>query len=143
MHTDPEVIWFLISVAIMVVVGVPRSDRTVWVPSEVEFQEVPNAQLTPAQAGFLNSYDDKLALLQYQPFKTFRVPDMIGHNLIRVYLSSTDPAKCAIRAVGSKNKSRFVSFIEFVTGYADGARLGISNNETTGLVEEMPAVTTS
>ena len=52
MHTDPEVIWFLISVAIMVVVGVPRIRRTVWLPRELEFQEVPNAQLTPAQAGF-------------------------------------------------------------------------------------------
>jgi len=142
MHIDPEVIWFLISVVIMVVVGVPRIRRTVWLPRELEFQEVPNAQLTPAQAGFLNSYDDKLALLQYQPFKTFRVPNMIGHNLIRVYLSSTDPAKCAITAVASKNKSLFVSFIEFATRYADGARLVINNNEKTGIFDEMPAVTT-
>ena len=142
MHVDPEIVWFLITAAVMVVVGVPRIRRTVWLPRDLQFEEVPTGQLTPAQAAFLNTYDDKLTALQYRPFKTFRVPNMIGHNLIRVYLSSADAAKCAVTAVASKNKSLFASYVEFATRYADGARLVINNNRSSGIFDEMPGVTT-
>lgn len=111
-------------------------------PRDLQFEEVPQEQLTPAQAGFLNSYDEKLAALQFGTFKTFRVSNMIGHNLIRIYLNSADPAKCAVTAVASKNKSLFVSYVEFATRYGDGTRLVINNNRSSGIFDQMPGITT-
>jgi hypothetical protein len=142
MHLDPEISWFLITIGIMVMVGVPRIRRTVWLPRDLKFQEIPPEQLTPAQAAFLNSYDEKLANLQFRIFKTFRVPNMIGHNLIRIYLSSADPAKCAITMVAAKNKSLFASYVEFATKYADGTRLVINNNRSSGIFDPLPGVVT-
>ena len=138
MHLDPEVTWFLITTAILVIIGVPRIRRTVWLPRELEFEELPADRLTPDQAAFLGAYDQKVAALQYQTFKTFRVTNMLGHNLIRVYLSSADPAKCAVTAVSSKNKALFTSYVEFATRYADGTRLVVNNNRSSGIFNDMP-----
>jgi hypothetical protein len=66
MHVDPEISWFLITIALLVVVGVPRIRRTVWLPRDLQFQQVPPEQLTPAQSAFLKSYDDQLADLQFR-----------------------------------------------------------------------------
>ena len=142
MHIDPEMIWFLVTALVMVVVGVPRIRRTVWLPRDLQFEEVPQEHLTAAQAAFLNSYDEKMTGLQFRTFKTFRVSNMIGHNLIRIYLSSADPAKCAVTAVAPKNKSLFQSYVEFATRYADGTRLVTNNNRRSGIFDEMPAVIT-
>jgi hypothetical protein len=138
MHLDPEITWFLITAVAMVLFGVPRIRRNVWLPRDLQFEEVPETQLTPPQSAFLSSYDEKLAALQYRAFKTFRVPNMIGHNLIRVYTSSVDPARCAVTAVASKNKTLFTSFVEFATRYADGTRLTVGNTRSSGIFDEIP-----
>lgn len=140
MHLDPEIVYFLFTVAIFLILGIPRIRRSVWLPRELQFQDVPQQELTAEQTKYVGSYDQKVAELGvgYYPFKTYRVPNMLGHNLIRVYLSSTDPAKCVLVMVASKGKGLFSSYTEFASMYADGSRLVINNNSTTGIFDDMP-----
>lgn len=134
--------YFLVSVAVLLVIGVPRIRRNVFLPRDLQFQEVPSEKLTPAQLSFLKPYDDQLTDLQFRTFKTFRVPNLLGHNLVRVYLNSADPAKCALTMVAAKNKSLFTSYVEFATHYADGTHLTVNNNRRIGLFDPPPWVIT-
>lgn len=140
MHLDPDTVYRLLTVAAIVALGVPAIRRAVWLPRDLHFEDVPQEQLSPAQAGFLNSYDQQVVGLGYLPFKTYRVTNMLGYNLIRVYLSSTDPAKCVVVMGASKNKDLFTSYTEIATKYADGTHLVINNNGTTGVLDDMPGM---
>ena len=140
MHLDPEIVSLLFTAAVILAFGIPRIRRAVWLPRELQFEIVPPEKLTPPQAAFLTSFDERLAELGYHPFTTFRVPNMMGHNLIRVYLSSADPAKCALTMVAPKNRSLFTSHIEFATKYADGTHLVVNNNNITGIFDDLPGV---
>ncbi len=140
MHLDSEVLYVLVTLVLFFFLGIPRIRRNVFVPRELQFQDVPPEQLTPEQAAFLSSYDTQLARLNYYPFTTFRVPNMLGHNLVRIYLSSVEPAKCALTMVAAKNKSLFSAHVEFASKYADGTRLVVNNNSVTGVLTNMPGV---
>jgi hypothetical protein len=140
MHLDSEILYIVVTVALFFILGIPRIRRNVFIPRDLQFQEVPAAQLTAAQSEFLNSYDQQLARLNYYPFTTFRVPNMLGHNLIRIYLNAAEPAKCALTMVASKNKSLFSAHIEFATRYSDGTRLVVNNNSVTGVLNDLPGV---
>jgi len=141
MHLDSDIVYFLFVTAIIVALGIPRIRRTIWLPRDLEFRDVPPEDLTPAQAELLSSYDQKLAGLGYRTFKTYRVTNMLGHNLIRVYLSSVDPAKSVVTMVSSPNKALFSCHVEFASKYADGTHLVINNNNITGIFDDMPGVT--
>jgi len=140
MHLDPDILYLLLTMAVISALGIPRIRQAVWLPRELKFEDVPPEKLTPAQTDFLSSYDTRLAELGYHPFTTYRVSNMLGHNLIRVYLNSADPAKACVTMVAAKNKTLFSSHVEFATKYADGTRLVINNNNITGIFDDMPGV---
>ncbi len=141
MHVDTEIFSLLVTVAALFVVGIPQIRRTVFLPRDLQIEDIPAEKLTPAQAEFLDATDRQVAALNYFPFKTYHVPNLMGHNMVRVYLNPSDPAKCVLTMVAAKNRTLFTSHVEFATRYADGTCLAVNNNAVTPLFDPVPGIT--
>jgi hypothetical protein len=140
MHVDPELLELAKIVAFIVVAGLIAIRRTVWLPSNYNFQLVPAAQLTPQQTEFFRPYDTKLQQIGYFPFATYRITTLKGSNLTRGYLNSTDPAKCTVSMLHAGNKASFTHFVEFDSKYADGTKLITVNSQMSTVFASMPKV---
>jgi hypothetical protein len=136
MHLDTESVRLLVTVGIMFLVGIPAITRKVWLPRNLQCEEVPREKLTPRQAAFFDAYDKEMAEIAYFPLSTFRVINLKGTNLNRAYISSSDPARCLVTMMSTGGS--FTSCLEIVTRYADGTRLSTKNTQLSSVLATMP-----
>jgi hypothetical protein len=87
-----DLIFFLTTVVLIFVQGIPRVKNRVWLPLHLEFRELSDEQLTEKQKKYYGGLDEKLAKLHYYPVLTYIVPNLQGPNLSRCYLNSTEPS---------------------------------------------------
>ena len=87
-----------------VVIAVPIILKTIRLPRHLELQLIPDSQLTPKQHEFFASYDCKLKELGFEPFITYRMSNIPkSKNLLRTYLSSTEPTRCTVQISAASN----------------------------------------
>ncbi len=127
----------LLTVAIMLVVGIPLIMRNVWLPGTMQFEEVPEERLDERQRQFFSAADEKLGGIGFRPQKTFRVPNFPGKNLLRVYSSSGDPARIMVAALRVQ-RTGVVNYTEIVSKFQDGTRLHTNNSGTEPVFDPLP-----
>jgi hypothetical protein len=140
MHVDPELLELAKIVTFIVVAGLIAIRKTVWLPSDYNFQTVPAEQITQQQTEFFRPYDEKLQQIGFFPFATYRITTLKGTNLTRGYLNSADPAKCTVSMLHAGNKASFTHFVEFDSKYADGTKLITVNSQMSTVFAPMPKV---
>jgi hypothetical protein len=126
----------LLTVALMFVIGIPLIMKTIWLPGALQFEEVSDGALDERQQRFFGGTDEKIRDLGFRPLKTFRVKNMIGKNLLRVYTSSSDAAR--IWVGGLRVKGGVVNYTEIITKFQDGTRLNTSNSGTAPIFDPLP-----
>jgi hypothetical protein len=136
-----DVAIFGIAVAAFFVVGLPVITRKVSVPTRVEFEEVPDHDLTPAQSQYFAGLDPKLFDLGYRPTTNRRPTNMQGRALIRSYFSDIDPAIVMMNLLTSEvegSPEQPMNYLEIVTRYGDGTILSTRNAEISEVLEPVP-----
>jgi hypothetical protein len=136
MHLDPESIRLLFTFGVLFLVGIPAITRTVWLPRNLQCEQISRDKLTPRQAAFFDSYDKKMAEMAYFPISTFRVTNLKGQNLNCAYANSADPARCLVTMIGIGPS--FTTCLEIVTRFADGTRLSTKNTQLSSVLAIMP-----
>jgi hypothetical protein len=140
----PDLVLFLLVVAAFFVVGLPLINRKVWLPMELEVEDVTEAELTDGQRDHFARLDDELGGLGYRPAKTYTVANLQGYNLIRTYLSDADPAMVhamLMRAdVGLGDAPSALNYVEVATRYADGTSASTRNGDVSSVFVEPPNV---
>jgi hypothetical protein len=136
-----DVAIFGISVAAFFVVGLPLITRKISVPTRVEFEELPDHELTPAQSLCFAGLDPKLLDLGYRPTINRRPTNMQGRALIRAYHSDADPAIVMMNLMTSEvegSQEHAMNYLEIVTRYGDGSILSTRNAEISEVLEPVP-----
>lgn len=140
----PDVAIFGIVVAAFFVVGLPLITRRVSVPARVEFEEVPDHDLTPGQTAYFSTLDAQLFDLGYRPTVNRRPTNMQGRALIRTYYSEVDPAIVMMNLMTSEvegSVEQTMNYLEIVTRYGDGTILSTRNAEISEVLEPLPEQT--
>lgn len=112
-------------------------------PAKYELEEIPESQLTVAQKEYLRPIDAQLETINYCPDCTFHATNY-GHNLMRRYSNSTDPASCEVTIVEVKSRVREVEVVgnvhtvSFTTRLSDGRRLNTRNMPVKTVMDRMP-----
>jgi len=136
-----DVAFFGIVVAAFFVVGLPLITRRISVPTRVEFEEVPDHELTPAQSLYFGGLDPKLLDLGYRPTINRRPINMQCRALIRTYCSEVDPAIVMMNLMTSEmegSPEQPMNYLEIVTRYGDGTILSTRNAEISEVLEAVP-----
>lgn len=120
-----------------------RSGR--YVPGSLEFEELSPGSLSEAQAKYLETYDRKLADLNYQPTATYRTTNInFGKNLIRSYVNPLEPIRAVVMIVEvTVNVNGILSSAhscttEFITRFTDETALITRNMQRKTLFDNPP-----
>ena len=138
MHLDPDLQWFLVAVVLMVVLGLPAITGKISLPGQLKFLEVPLDKLTAPQAEYFRQFDEKLNEIGYHPYNTFRVVNLSGVNLNRVYASSSDPARILVTLLTSTGGTSAQNYTEIITRFQDGTILSTKNSSVSSVFAAMP-----
>lgn len=129
---------FLGTIAAFLLVGLPLIRANVFLPERLDFQEVPERSLTPAQREFFLRHDALLAPLGYRPLATFRVLNLQGPNLTRLYRDQLGPGLSLVSTLTSPDGGISTSYVEFLQIFEGGGRLTTRNNQVSDLLEPEP-----
>jgi len=138
MHLDPDLQWFLLVVILMLVLGLPRITRTISLPVQLQFVELPAQNLLAAQAEYFRQFDEKLNEIGYHAFTTFRVTNLAGANLNRVYTSTSDAARIMVTLLTSMQRTSAQNYVEVITRFQDGTILSSKNSSVSSVFADMP-----
>jgi len=136
-----DVAIFAIAVVAFFVVGLPLITRKVSVPTRVEFEDVPEHDLTPAQTQYFSALDPEMHEFGYRPTINRRPTNMQGRALIRTYFSDADPAIIMMNLMTSEvegSAEQPMNYLEIVTRYGDGTVLSTRNAEISEVLEPVP-----
>jgi hypothetical protein len=136
-----DVAIFGIAVVAFFVVGLPLITRKVSVPTRVEFEDVPEHDLSPAQTQYFAVLDPKMHELGYRPTINRRPTNMQGRALIRTYFSDADPAIVMMNLMTSEiegSPEQPMNYLEIITRYGDGTILSTRNAEISEVLEPVP-----
>lgn len=143
---DNDLIAFLVAVVTVLIKAPKILRQRAPVPAEYNMEEVQPQTLTEKQRHFFESYDQKLAALNYFPVCTYRVTNL-ARTLIRRYGSPVDPASCAVTAMEVKyrykNEFRWAPtrLVTFRTDFTDGTSLITRNMKRKTLLDTVPGFT--
>lgn len=129
---------FLGTIAAFLLIGLPLIRANVFLPERLEFQEVPEASLTPAQRDFFLRHDALLAPLGYRALANIRVLNLQGPNLSRLYRDQSGPGLCMVSALTSADGGISTNYAEFLQVFQDGGRLTTRNNQVSDLLKPEP-----
>jgi hypothetical protein len=112
----------------------------------LEYREVPESELTPAQKAFFDEQDRKLAACGYAPLCCYRILHLDGRNIARLYQSAANSGIAFVAAMTKSNIS--TSYLELVQDFQDGTRLSTRNTQFStvfdhgpkDILQEFPAV---
>jgi hypothetical protein len=140
MHVPQEFYVLAYTIAVTALIALPRILQKHYMPRELQFEQVPESSLSTAQAEFFAKSDKRMAEIGYMPFTTFRVTNLMGRNLTRAYMNSTEPTFGLVCAITGPKGLNSTSFCEFITRFTDGTRLTTRNTENAGsLFDRMPS----
>ncbi len=132
---------FAIVVAAFFVIGLPMITKKVSLPTRVNFEDVPEHELTAGQAQYFTALDSGLLELGYRPVYNKRPTNMQGRALIRTYFNAADPAIVMMNLMTSEvegSGEHPMNYLEIVTRYGDGTILSTRNAEISEVLEELP-----
>ncbi len=134
---------FLMAVGLILAVAVPAIRMGVWLPRRLEFDTIPDRELTPAQADHFARLDSVLSTAAYTPRFNFSVSNMQGPTLTRVYLSDHEHAVLGAHclrgaSVIDEGHVSGQNYLEWFTKYEDGTTLTTRNAELADLFDLMP-----
>ena len=113
-----------------VAIAVPIILKKIRLPRHLEIEVLSDAQLTPKQREFFANYDTKLKELGFEPFTTYRLSNIRNSkNLLRGYLSSTEPTRCTVQISAANNGPVQFDQVNFVTEFADKSRTFTTNRQ--------------
>lgn len=127
--------------ATALVFAVPRIRRLPGLPAVLQFEEVPDADLSDLQAAHLARLDAAFEALHYRPVFNIRVANLSNANLSRFYTSDADPAlllTSLLRVQVPRAEARNADYVEMITRYRDGTALTTSNSPTTSPFDRLP-----
>lgn len=123
------------------VIGLPLITSRVSVPKRVEFEDIPDHDLSPAQTAFFARLDPKLREVGYRPHGN-RIPtNMQGRALVRLYLSDADPAIIMMNLLTSEvegSGEHPMNYLEVMTRHDDGTILSTRNAEISDVLDVLP-----
>ena len=134
-------VWLLlITVGALFVVGIPVIRATVSLPSRLEYQDVPDAELNDRQRRFFERYDHDLDSLGFEVVRTFRVVNLQGFNLNRLYRSRNDSTLAMATALRShvEESPGAQNYLEFIDDFRDGTILTTRNTQLPSLFPPLP-----
>jgi hypothetical protein len=137
----PDVAIFGIVVAAFFFIGLPLITRRISLPIRVEFEDVADHGLTPAQTAYFLPLDGQLFDLGYRPTVNRRPKNLQGRALIRTYHSEVDPAIIMMNLMTSEVEGSVeqpMNYLEIVTRYGDGTILSTRNAEISEVLEPLP-----
>jgi hypothetical protein len=140
MHLDSDIAWFIYSVILIILVGLPRIRSRHYLPPKLVFAPVPAETLSPVQIDFFTPFDQKLSSIGYFPFSTFTIPNLQGKNLSRAYLSSGEAPYMLVSTLTVQNV-RGHSYMEIISAFNDGTKLSTKNSGVAGVFAAMPGYT--
>jgi hypothetical protein len=119
---------FIWMVAATVLIAVPLILKRIRLPRRLQLETLADHQLTDKQREFFASYDSRLKDLGYTPFVTYRMSNIPGSkNLLRTYLSSTDPARCTVQVSAAAKGPVQFDQVQFITEHSDKSRTFTTN----------------
>ncbi|MDX2436224.1 MAG: hypothetical protein QNL88_04135 [Acidobacteriota bacterium] len=136
-----DLVLFGVIVLAFFVIGLPVITRRVSVPRKVEFEDVSEGDLSDAQAGYFADLDGELLEMGYQPVGDRRATNMQGKALVRIYMSSADPAIIMMTFLTSEvqgSGAHPMNYLEIVTRYGDGSILSTRNAEISDVLKPLP-----
>ena len=136
-----DVAIFGIAVIAFFVVGLPLITSRISVPTRVDFEDVPENDLTPGQSTYFAVLDSKMLDLGYRPTVNRRPTNMQGRALIRTYYSEADPAIVMMYLMTSEVEGSIeqpANYLEIMTRYGDGTLLSTRNAEISEVFEPVP-----
>jgi hypothetical protein len=136
-----DVAIFAAVVVAFFVVGLPLITSRVSVPTRVEFEDVSDHDLTPAQTRYFGALDPKMHEIGYRPTINRRPTNMQGRALIRTYFSDADPAIVMMNLMTSEIEGSLeqpMNYLEITTRYGDGTILSTRNAEISEVLEPVP-----
>jgi hypothetical protein len=119
---------FVLVAAATMSIAVPIILKTIRLPRHLELQLIPDSQLTRKQSEFFASYDSQLKALGFEPLTTYRMSNIPkSKNLLRTYLSSTEPTRCTVQISAAINGPVQFDQVHFVTEFGDQSRTFTTN----------------
>ena len=144
LFADTDLVVFLCTVAQILLFGPFQLRKNLpRFPQTLDIEVVPHETLGEAHRKYLQSYDDKLAKLNYWPTITYRAANF-GRNLLRSYVNPTEPVRCVLMMVevpvnvnGVRSTGRS-STLEFFTHFTDDSILVTRNMRLKTVFENLP-----
>jgi len=145
-----QVMLYLVFAAIFLAIlffsGMPRVKKNVTLPREFQWQEIPEAALSPLAQSFFQTVDAGAAPLFFRPILNFQMPGYRIPNEIRLYYN--DQAATGLLA-SLVRAAQPLTVFEFTTRFADDSEVDTSNSQISGvflkpawvLHERFPGVT--
>lgn len=91
---------FLLSVFCMLTIGVFTIVHKVWLPVDLEFEEIFEALANEKIQRYFEKHDKLLEPLGYKPFLTLTIINLQTPNVSRTYSNPTDPALFSVNIIG-------------------------------------------
>lgn len=144
---DVDILTFVWTTAKIIFGRKKRAQKLRWaIPVQMEYEEIPDHELTQAQRDYIQPFDKQLAALNYHPDCTYRIGNFrnLGRNLLRHYHNPSDPASCTLMIVEMKTKVgevevvRTTSHVAFRTRFSNETHLITRNNARGTLGDRQP-----
>jgi hypothetical protein len=113
-----QLIWV---VGATIAIAVPMILNKIRLPRLLTFATIADNQLTDKQRTFFAPYDSRLSSMGYRLLLTYRTTNTQGKNLLRVYTSCADPARCVVQISAAEKGPVQFDHVEFITEYSDGS----------------------
>jgi len=143
MTLPPDVILFLVIVGGFFVVGLPLITARVWMPVELDIEDVPDCELEERQRHFFEGFGSELAELGFAPGRTYTVSNLQGFNLVRTFFSPVAPEVVHIFLLRNEvipgAPPTAMNYLEISTKYADGTTASTRNGELSPVFSEPPS----
>jgi len=140
---DPAIldvwVWALLVVP-AVVLGVPLILSTVRVPRRLEFEEVPDEELSDDQLRWFTSLGDRLREVGFEPAATFRAPTLPSLNLSRAFVNGRAGSVACAMAIRDERPASVLSdnLLEITSEFGDGTFVNTRSRAITDLFDPVP-----
>ncbi|MCP4895692.1 MAG: hypothetical protein GY906_01855, partial [bacterium] len=137
----PDLILFLSIIALFFILGLPLIIKKVWLPVVLEIEDYEESDFTDRQRIYFDDLDAEMVALYFRSARTYSVTNLQGPNLVRTYLSDSDPAlvhAMALRSEAGAVETNALNYIEVATRFSDGTSISTRNGDMSSVFSEPP-----
>ena len=133
---------YLLAAGPVLLLGVPVIMASVKLPSKLGIQDIKEEELSEGQRLAFDEIDALMAPQGFHPARTFTATELPNRNILRVYLSSADPAVPIAAAITTVNDNSIISdqYFELETRFADGTVVQTKNTTHQEAFAKLPHV---